>query len=167
MENVALFQSRRQTFILLKILSQSFIWCPSPSRFPRTEGKNAVASSSCSTTATPSTYSLSSSLTIIHNSSNLALGFIQTHRIPIFFFCITRTGNGNAGSGDNLLLAVPTVDQRLRRMGFYLLIHWGGLFQMRLGTIDNTTMSTVRWLEPCRWDWWKSWKFSCTRFMSR
>ena len=45
--------------------------------------------------------------------------------------------------GDNLVLAVATVDQRLRRMGFYLLIHWGGLFQMRLGTIDNTTMSTM------------------------
>ena len=46
--------------------------------------------------------------------------------------------------GDNLLLAVPTpVDQRLRRMGFYLLIHWGGSFQMRLGTIDNTTTSTM------------------------
>ena len=38
---------------------------------------------------------------------------------------------------------LPTVDQRLPRMGFYLLVHWCGLFQMRLGTIDNTTMSTM------------------------
>ena len=44
----------------------------------------------------------------------------------LFFFCIIRIGNGNAGSGgggydyqrQQLLLAVPTVDQRLRRMGF-------------------------------------------------
>ena len=37
----------------------------------------------------------------------------------------------------HLLLAVPTVDQRLRRMVFYLLIHRGGLFQMRLGKYHN------------------------------
>ena len=29
----------------------------------------------------------------------------------------------------SFLLAVPTVDQRIWRIGFYLLIHWGGLFR--------------------------------------
>ena len=127
---------------------------------PQNRGNNALASSSRSspnknTTMVPTNPlpPASSSLTTFHNnssSSNLALGFILTHRILISFFsCIIRIENGNGGSGgDNnhcihLLLVVPTVDQRLRRMGFYLLIHWGGLFQMRLGIIDNTTMNTM------------------------
>ena len=136
-ENVALFQCG-QTFIPVKFLSQSSIWCLSPSRFPRTEENNAVASSSRST---PSTYPLppaSSSLTIIHNnngSSNHALGFIQTHRIPISFFSapfeleleMREVGEEGMITRDNncihLLLAVPTVDQRLRKMRFYLPIH--------------------------------------------
>ena len=117
-----------------KVLSQSSIWCPSPSRFPGTEEKilnNAVASSSrLTTTSTPSTYPLppaSSSLTTIHynnSSGNLALGFIQTHRIPISsFFCIIQE-EGMITRDNNcirLLLAVPTVEQRLWRMVFYLL----------------------------------------------
>ena len=55
-------------------------------------------------TTTPATYRLPpASLTTIHNSSsssNLALGSIQTHGIPVSFFsALSGLENGNAGSG--------------------------------------------------------------------
>ena len=98
---------------------------------PQNRGNNALASSSLSTPNKNTTMvptnplpPASSSLTTFHNnssSSNLALGFILTHRILISFFsCSIRIENGNGGSGgDNnhcihLLLVVPTVDQRLQ-----------------------------------------------------
>ena len=87
-------------------------------------------------------------LSFNNNSSNLALGFIQMHRIPFlsasFGLGLEMREEGEEGVKirDNHH-SIRLLDQRLRRMGFYLLIHWGGLFQMRLGTIDNTTTSTM------------------------
>ena len=124
------------TYVPVKVLSHSSIWCPSPSWFPRSEEINAVASSSRSTTTTTiSTYPTlppaSSSLTTIHNnnnSSNLALGFIQMHRIPFlsasFGLGLEMWEEGEEGMKirDNYH-SIRLLDQRLRRMGFYLLIH--------------------------------------------
>ena len=108
---------------------------------------NAVASSSRST---PSTYPLppaSSSLTTIHNnsSSNLALGFIQTHRIPISFFSASsglememqEVGEGMITRDNNYFWRYP---RWINDSGEWVL---SPDFQMRLGTIDNTTMSTM------------------------
>ena len=109
---------------------------------------NAVASSSRST---PSTYPLppaSSSLTTIHNnsSSDLALGFIKTHRIRISFF--------SASSGLEMEMQEVGEEGLITRDNnyFWRYPRWindsgewvlSPDFQMRLATIDNTTMSTM------------------------
>ena len=92
-------------------------------------------------TTTPGTYTLlsaSSSLTTIHNnsssSSNPALGFIQTHGIPISFLSASSgLENRNAGSGGGGFDYESSQLQKFTfggtYIGFYLLFHWGGLFR--------------------------------------
>ena len=139
------------------VLLQSSIWRPIPSRIPRTEEDNVVASFSRSIlpTTTLPTYPLpaaSSSLTTIHNIDSNGSGssnpFLRLFWNPNLLSASSELENGNVLSGGEgiitrdinrrrLLLAAPTVDQRLLGTGFHLFLSPDSLRKMHLGTIDN------------------------------
>ena len=145
------------------VLSQSYIPPPSPSWFPRTEGNNAVASSSRSTPNNDATnFSVTAGFIFPNDHSQqqhqqLALGLLQTQSQSLF--CVIRIAKWKCGKwGRREWLPETTIaDVYFSRYPqwindfeeqVFISIRWGDLFQTRLGTIDNRAEDTLSQPKP-------------------
>ena len=146
----------RRWYAMIPVSHLTFICLTSFSIHPSSPEHNVVhlpPSGSTLPTTTPLTYLLplaSCSLTTIHIKSSAEIR-LRTYLDPIpIFSASSALENGNAGSRAETSIAdiyfwryplwINDFSEHVF-ICFYLLIRWGGLFQMRLGTIDNRAHS--------------------------